>query len=63
MGFEKRLPAVFEHFAQVHADLLEHRGTIAASVFIQQADAVLSVWERWWVPLQQDLTLQVCLHQ
>lgn len=48
-SFESRLPAVFEHFATIHSRLLEYSGTLSANVFIQQVDAVLDIWERWWV--------------
>lgn len=48
-SFEGRLPAVFEHFAIIHSRLLEYSGTMSANVFIQQVDAVLDIWESWWV--------------
>lgn len=49
LGFEKQLPAVFEHFATIHSRLLDTVGTIGANIFLQQADAVVTVWERWYV--------------
>lgn len=48
-AFEKRLPAVFAHFADVYDRLLVYSGTISADVFRQQVDAVLAIWERWYV--------------
>jgi U2-associated protein SR140 len=46
-AFEKQLPAIFAHFAEVYDRLLVYSGTIAADVFRQQVDAVLTIWERW----------------
>ncbi|KAL1406050.1 hypothetical protein Q8F55_007733 [Vanrija albida] len=47
--FESRLPTTFAHFATVHQRLLDLVGTVAANVFEQQVDAVLSIWEGWMV--------------
>ncbi|CAK9786839.1 unnamed protein product [Cutaneotrichosporon oleaginosum] len=48
-SFERRLPAVFEHFAIIHSRLREYSSTMSANVFIQQVDAVLDIWEGWMV--------------
>lgn len=61
-AFEKRLNHVFDHLATVHRNLLEHAGTISAHVFRQQVEAVLELWERWWVLGAMSSDQQVCVH-
>lgn len=48
-AFERQLPAIVSHFADVHDRLLAYRGTITADIFRQQVEAVLTIWERWYV--------------